>query len=206
MGRERILKKIKSSSIVFTVIGLVFLALFLFLELCMIVVGIRDNVGPILFFALLGAIGGAFLYFGIKGLKHPEQTQVLKKNPDLLQQADELFSHVVYEDDFVILSDRIIANKKNITQMAFTDEVFLIYVFRQTTNLITTTKQLILQTARGQMEINIYGRKKETINQLAERIAQNCQYARLGYSGEGLDYVKHMRELWAQDKAYKENL
>lgn len=209
MGRERILKTIKRNSIVWTVMGIVLLLLFLFVESAFILSGIAsedDVLGAVLFFALIGILGGFFLYFGIRGLMHPEKTQALKKNPDLLRLADELFSHIVYEDDFIILSDRIIANKKNITQMAFTDEVFLIYVYKQTTNFITTTKQLILRTARGQLEINIYGRKEATINQLAARIAQNCQYARLGYSDEGLAYVKQMRQLWEQDKAYKANL
>lgn len=40
-----------------------------------------------------------------------------------MEQADELFSDIIYQDEFVIYSYDIIANAKDITQMAAFDEI-----------------------------------------------------------------------------------
>ena len=202
MGRQKVLQKIKNNSLAMTITGALFILVSGLIVFFLLVSELKgDGISAlILTFTCVGIIGIFMVFFGIRGLNHPEKTSAMKKNPDLLRQADELFAHVTYQDSFIILSDRIIANKKNITQMAFTDEVFLIYIYRHRTNFITTSKQLILQTARGHFEINIYGRKQSTIDELANRIARSCRYTRLGYTKENLKYVDQMRQLWKEDQ------
>ena len=111
MGREKVLSKIKKDCIIFVVFGAIITLLCGFMDLAFIVAGISENVAPFILFTALTALGIGMLYSGIKGLRNPENTHALKKNPNLLRQADELFAHVIYEDNFIILSDRIIAVK-----------------------------------------------------------------------------------------------
>ena len=93
--------------------------------------------------------------------KNPQDAKVLKANPDLLFMANALSQGLNYQDDYFLMSDRVVANKKNLYQMAFYNEIFMVYVYTASTNGITTTKQLVLATARDEITIGIYGKKEE---------------------------------------------
>jgi hypothetical protein len=148
----------------------------------------------------IGIIGVFMIRAGLKRIKNPMQSKVLKNNPDLLFMADELFRGITYQDDNLIMSDRVVANKKNLFQMAFYNEIFMVYVHTESYNFITTTKQLVLATARDEIIIGIYGMKSEKVNHLAETIASKCPYARFGYTQENLKYLQEMRNTWQRAK------
>jgi len=101
-----------------------------------------------------------------------------------------------YEDKFIMLSDRCIANKKAFTEIAYLEDVFLVYIQKQSTNFIPTGKILYICTATGNIGINVYGCKKATIDELASKIAKVCPNARFGYNNEGLAYLKQMQQIY----------
>jgi len=197
MGRERVLQKIKSQARGAIIAGSIFFIISAFLLFISFIVDEGIEVFLICFgFLFLCAL--AFLIFGIKNFAHPEKSSEIKANPRLLEQADELFSYIKYQDDFIILSDRIIANKKDIIRMAYLDEVYLIYISKSSHNFIPTSKLLIFATATGQFGISVYGRQERTIEQLINRIHPLCPNTRVGYTGGNLEYLEYMRNMYLQ--------
>ena len=45
--------------------------------------------------------------------------------------------------------------------------------------------------------------KKEEVDALTELVAQHCQYVRFGFTNDGLEYAKQMREAWKRDREIK---
>lgn len=200
MGSEVILKKLRSKSIVIIVLGaLLFLGLG-FLAFCCIV-------GEFLPMAILLGIGALLgLFFIILGIRmrNPKKSSFLKRNPDLLTQADELYANVVYEDKTIIHSNKTIASKKNPLSMVSFDEVIGIYEKTTTYNhLVTIEHNLVLVTPKGENYISIYGKNKEAVGAILTRIHQYCPNARLGYSPQNLQYFKQVQKEYKKQR--KEN-
>ena len=204
MGREKLYESIRKSAKGLLAGGIVLVTMFGLLAALLIAVAISEGDSSMIIGALvllvIAGLCSIMIVKGVKLKKHPETHSMFKKNPDLLFQADELYKGIKYQDKFVILSERVVANAQNLTQMAFTNEVFMVYVYKQTTNFVTTTKQLILATARGEITLNIYGVKDDTINHIAQTVAAACPYARFGYNNENLNYLGQMRQVWDQKK------
>lgn len=198
MGSEILLKKIKSNGtkqiiggIIIMLLGTLFTIIAAFDD--------EDDVAIVwIFAAVLLALGIILVSFGIKNRSHPENAKVIRKNPALLNMADELFADIIYEDKFVKISNRIIANQKDITQMTYTNEIFLMYVSRESYNFVPTGKELILETARGRLALNIYGRTKNTVNELANMICRLSPNTRVGYTNENLQYLAQMRQSYSE--------
>lgn len=198
MGSEILLKKIKSNGtkqiiggIIIMLLGTLFTIIAAFDD--------EDDVAIVwIFAAVLLALGIILAVFGIKNRSHPENAKVIRKNPALLNMADELFADIIYEDKFVKISNRIIANQKDITQMTYTNEIFLMYVSKESYNFVPTGKELILETARGRLALNIYGRTKNTVNELANMICRLSPNTRVGYTNENLQYLAHMRQSYSE--------
>jgi hypothetical protein len=206
MGSEKVLKQIKKSNIGTLILGIVLAVIGALMEMVFIPDGFADNAMPIIIFLIILGVGIALIVLSVRVLADPKKSSVMKNNPDILKQADELFGNITYQDKFLILSPRIIANAKKLTEMAYTDEVFLIYVYTHKTNGVTDQKQLKLLTARGEMGLNIYGKKDDEVDNLANRVLANCRYAKAGYTQEGLAYVNQMRELWKRDQMQKKTV
>lgn len=198
MGSEILLKKIKSNGtkqiiggIIIMLLGTLFTIIAAFDD--------EDDVAIVwIFAAALLIIGIMCAVFGIKNRSHPENAKVIRKNPALLNMADELFADIIYEDKFIKISNRIIANQKNITQMTYTNEIFLMYISKESYNFVPTGKELILETARGRLALNIYGRTKNTVNELANMICRISPNTRVGYTNENLQYLAQMRQSYSE--------
>ncbi|MDO4944489.1 MAG: hypothetical protein Q4E74_04710 [Ruminococcus sp.] len=198
MGSEILLKKIKSDGtkqiiggIIIMLLGTLFTIIAAFDD--------EDDVAIVwIFAAVLLALGIILAVFGIKNRSHPENAKVIRKNPALLNMADELFADIIYEDKFVKISNRIIANQKDITQMTYTNEIFLMYISKESYNFVPTGKELILETARGRLALNIYGRTKNTVNELANMICRLSPNTRVGYTNENLQYLAQMRQSYSE--------
>lgn len=206
-GSELVLEKIHKSAHNGMVGAIILIVLFGPVSLFGIFMTIRDgfqdySVMFIIFAAIL-ALGIFLLVFNKKRLNDPMKSSVIKRNPQILEMADELIDNKVYEDQFLILSPRIIANAADITQISYTDEVFLVYVYIHRTNGVMDTKQLKLETAHGMMGFNIIRKKDEEVNILMNNVLSHCRYARAGYTKESLAYLNQMRELWKRDQAAK---
>lgn len=194
MGREKVLKKIKNSGIWMTIFGALFTG---FTLLSIIAFAIDGSIAEYIFVMLfILALGVPMLIFGIRNLRNPMKHGMFKRNPFLLDQVDNMVANKIYEDKFIMLSDRCIANKKTITEIAYLEHVFLVYIQKQRTNFIPTGKILLICTATGNIGINIYGVKKATIDELASKISKVCPNARFGYNNEGLAYLNQMKQIY----------
>lgn len=194
MGRELVFKKIKNSGIVLTIIGALFTG---FPLLSAIAFAMDGTLGEYIVVMLIMFIPGVLmLIFGIRNLTNPMGNGMFKRNPHLLNQVDNMATNKRYEDKFIMLSDRCIANKKAFTEIAYLEDVFLVYIQKQSTNFIPTGKILYICTATGNIGINVYGCKKATIDELASKIAKVCPNARFGYNNEGLAYLKQMQQIY----------
>ena len=211
-GRDIILKKLKKDSMKLVITGSILAFITFAISIIMMIAFVVSCVEPgdgkdfaplavisALFF-LLGIGGVIMIVVGARRIKDPSGNSALKNNEDLLYMADELYAGITYQDENLIMSDRVVANKKNPLQIAFYNEVFLVYVHTETYNFITTTKQLVLATARDEILINIMRMKKDKVNQLAETVASKCPYARFGYNQQNLQYLDEMRKVWKRAK------
>ncbi len=204
MGRDEILNKISKGARASVILGFIFGIGGLIVSILMFIMGTNsDNVVFLLIMLGLMVLGIIILIFNIPQMLDPMKSKFIKKNPDILKMADELYGNIVYRDKTLMFSPRIIANAVDIRQMAYTDEVFLIYVYIHKTNGVTDLKQLRLETARETINLPIMYKKDDEINGLIGQILQHSRYARVGYNDDGMAYLRQMRELWKQDQERK---
>lgn len=149
MGREKVLAVIRRygtraiiGGSVLTFVGLLPSVLFYW------VYNGFDVLHVLFSFPLLAGL--AFLVYGIRVKRDPEKAGCLKRNPNLLMQADELYQNIEYEDDFIMFSDRVIANKHDVMQMAYFQDIIWITV----QNLIDTIYQKCPNARIGYSEEN----------------------------------------------------
>ena len=206
IGSEKILNRINSSARRLMISGMVVFLIPLFLLLVMILFA-PNNVDKtlIIFCASFMVVGGCMFFFNVRICISPSKSSILKKNPEVLAMADELLENKIYADNTLIYSPRLVANAMDLSQISFTDEVFLIYVYIHRTNGVIDTKQLVLENAWNSIRLNIIVRKDPEINELINNIVSHCRYARVGYNDAGRAYLKQMRELWKQDQERKKN-
>ena len=194
MGREMLFKKLKKSGTILTIVGTFFTILaigFVF------IFAVADSlITGVLFAAFMLAFGIPMLIFGIRDLKNPMKNGIFKRNPNILVQVDNMSANKRYEDKFIMLSDRCIAKAKSFTEIAYLEDVFLVYIQKQRTNFVPTGKYIVICTATGDMMINVYGCKKATIDEIADKIGKVCPNVRFGYNNEGLAYLAQMKELY----------
>ncbi|MBP3620601.1 MAG: hypothetical protein J6J16_02435 [Lachnospiraceae bacterium] len=203
MGRELVFKKIKKSAIGLIISGVLFTLLaIMFAFIYAMDDALVDGLFIIVIFLLLGV---PFLVLGIRDLVNPMKNGIFKRNPYVLEQADNMIAHKMYEDKYIMLSDRCIASKKSITDISYLEDVFLVYIQKQSTNFIPTGKYLTVCTATGDFNINIYGSSKAAINELVSRISMICPNASLGYSNEGLAYLRQMKEIYKNNNGMIEH-
>ena len=180
MGQEIVLKKIKSKGVLVLVMGAVFMAVGVLLAIIMSIG--ESEAFAVAVFAILAAVGVLLFILGLRNILHPEKSAFVKKNPDLLEQANQLYSNIVYRDDFVIISDKVIANKKEPMQMAYLEDVYLVYRHTTSMNGIHTANEIVLQTKnpKNTLQISVYAKGKQTRNDLFELLAQYCPNAYFG--------------------------
>ena len=147
--------------------------------------------------------GIVFAICGIVQMVNPFSAEEVKRNPELFQQIEELMGHETYKDKFMSISERVIGNTGRPLQMAYKDEVFLIYVYTQKLNGATNSKFLKVETAVGTLQIDIMGEKDNIVDELVQRICENCRYAKVGYTPESLKYLEDMRQMWKKDRLIK---
>ncbi len=195
-GSQEVLKKIRKNSLALIITGGICTAVSLFLAVSGITSIEPDAMGMTITGVILMFISVTLLYFGARDYRDPSKSSAYKKNPDILAMADELAGDIRYEDKFVYMSGRIIANKRNVTQMAYLDEVYCIYIYKYSVNFIPATKDLLLQTARGEIHLSVFWQKKAAIDRLARMILNAAPNARAGYTPDNMKYVAYMKNEW----------
>ena len=197
MGSKKVLKKLKKKGIALLFCGILMILCGAFL--CTVYTEKKDS--TIIIFAVgMFACGGILSYFGIDYLKG-KGSRYAKKNPKIFELADDLVNNPVYQDDFVVISGRAIAPKKDFSAVADLEDVLAIYESIQRTNGIVTSHTVKLELINGRaMNISVYARKKATKDNILLTIAHYCPNAAVGYSAEAMEYVR------AKRRAYKEAL
>lgn len=176
MYQEKIIKKLRKKNISMLVLGTVMLLLGAFLLFCFIVDG-DTNAGMYFIMGLFAVIGLVLIIQGIVYILDPTKNHILKANPRLLEMADDLFSNVKFEDKIIIMSDKVIASKRDLTQMAYFDEVLMIYEYTHTTNMVTDTHKVKLETADYTALIDVYAYKEDAIDGLIKMLFRMCPNA-----------------------------
>lgn len=195
MGRDIVLARIKKNGIIAIVGGAFLMILFGLITIGVLTDNADDGMGMIILFGLFALLGIVFIIMGIRNIVRPEKTGYLKNNPQLLEMADQLYSHIIYEDQYVLISDKVLANKKQPTQMTWLWDVYLIYLHTTSTNFIPTGSEYIVENRmpKNRIAINVYAKGKRSKQELLNVLAQACPNARFGYSDEGLAYLQYMR-------------
>lgn len=193
MGKEVIFKKIIAKGGFVLGMGIVLILAGAIMAFMMFV---AEEVGAGVFFALIFAAGVALFIMGLRNMICPEKSAFIKNNPELLVQAEQLYSNIVYQDDFVIISDKVIANKKSPLQMAYLEDVYLVYQHTASMNGISTANELVLETKnkKNTLRISVYAKGKQTRSDLFTLLASYCPNAYFGWTQEGLARLAQLRE------------
>ena len=139
MGREVVFANIRKRMIAMIVGGVILTLMGGFISFAAVVAG-EYSVLILGLFALTPGV--IFLIFGTSRRTHPEKSGIFKANPDLLPQADELYANIQYQDDHIIVSDRVLANKKVPFQMCWREEAYGIYQHTASMNFISYTNEI----------------------------------------------------------------
>lgn len=195
MGRDIVLARIKKNGIIAIVGGTFLTILFGLITIGVLTDDADDGVGAAIAIGIFTLMGVVFIIMGIRNIVCPEKTRFLKFNPQLLEMADQLYSHVIYEDQYVLISDKVLANKKQPTQMTWLWDVYLVYLHTTSTNFIPTGSEYVIENRfpKNRVAINVLARGRKSKQELLNVLAQACPNARFGYSDEGLAYVQYMR-------------
>lgn len=171
MGRDKVIEIIKSGAKKGIVLGGLFGVIF---ALFAFVLFVGEVPALAVFVGVMAVVMFVVMGMSIKRSKDPMCSRVFKRNPKILEQADELFANIQYQDQFIIYSDKVIANAKSILQMASFDDIIDITDASMSFNYVKTDHALVLSTPTTQLRLNIYGRKKETVQELYNNIVQHC--------------------------------
>jgi hypothetical protein len=154
--------------------------------------------------AVIFAGGCIVSYFGLERFRG-KNCRYVKKNPNLFALAEDLDQNPVYEDKFVVISGKAIAPKKDFSAAAALEDVLAVYEYSYSMNGIKTEHKLKLELINGRVvQIGVYGKKKDVVDQLLLTISHYCPNAAVGYSNEMLRYVNAKRKVWkAEQKAKK---
>lgn len=195
MGRDIVIAKIKKGGIVGIVGGAFLMVLFGLIAIGVLTDDADDGIGVAAAIGIFVLLGVVFIIMGIRNIVCPEKTRFLKNNPQLLKMADQLYSHIIYEDQYVLISDKVLANKKQPTQMTWLWDVYLIYLHTTSTNFIPTGSEYVIENRfpKNRVAINVLARGKKSKQELLNVLAQACPNTRFGYSDEGLAYLQYMR-------------
>ena len=190
MGREKFFKQLCKIGNAYIGLGIFVGLISLFMTLIFITDGFSI---PLIIFMGLCALAIVFIVKGVD-YKKGENSKYAQKHPDLLALADTL-SNPVFENNFVIISNKAIADKKNYRNIAALDDVLAIYEHITRTNGIVTghTVQLCIIDGRN-LQINVYARKRETKDDLVLTISNYCPNAKVGFSPETNAYVYEKRK------------
>jgi len=128
---------------------------------------------------------------------NPRKCRPIKQNPEILDQADYLFSHIEYQNEFVVACPQYFAVKPDISRVFAMNDVLLMYKRIVNTNY-GTTYSLVVETVREPFIMAFPKKFNDLVDQSVQVIAPYCPYCKLGYGKENQNYVEYMRTMWAE--------
>lgn len=189
MGRDKFLKQLSKTGNTFIGLG-IFMGL---LGVFMASLFIKDGLSfPLIIFIVFILIAAIFIVRGVD-YKKGENSKYVKKYPKILELADS-FSNTVFENNFVIISDKAIAEKKHCQNIVALEDVLAIYEHIMRTNGIVTSHTVQLCTIDGRdIQISVYAKKRDIKDDLVLTISHYCPNARVGFTAENMEYVREQR-------------
>lgn len=175
MGTEKLFEKLKLKGKIVLACGLLLTLLGGLPLFCFIVAEMFDSSDMVLYLIFVPTflLGLHFDWIAVRYIKHPERTLLFKKRPELIAMAEELFNNLAYEDDYVYISPRVIASKRDLTQMAYFNEILSINEYVMTVDrVVRTSHKILLHTEKGDVAIGVYGCGKEKLGELTAIIRE----------------------------------
>ncbi|MBP3501952.1 MAG: hypothetical protein J6K42_00505 [Clostridia bacterium] len=190
MGREKLIKNLNKIGNTFIGLGIFVGLISLFMTLIFITDGFSI---PLLIFLGLLVLAIILIVKGVDN-KKGENSKFVKKYPNVLELADSL-DNPVFENDFIIISDKAIADKKKYCNIVALNDVLAIYEHITRTNGIVTAHTIQLSSIDGRdIQINVYARKRDTKDDLLLTISNYCPNAKVGFTPETMAYVNEKRK------------
>lgn len=147
---------------------------------------------------VFATLGGVFIAVGLQ-YTHGVNSKFVRKREHLLEYLYSLKENPIYEDNYVVISEKAVAGKKNLIEAVCVDDVLMVNEYVYKTNGITSAHTVDLWLRNGKkLQINVYGKKQEVIQNLIAIIHKYCMNSLPGYNKENLDYVRK------EQKKYKE--
>lgn len=192
MGTKIIEKALRRRSAGIVITGAILLLLTGFLALAFILVEGIDGLS--IFFLVLAALS---LWLVIAGVRQGsvKTNGIIKRNPDILAQSEELYANIQYQDKYIVFSEKHIASMKNPLSIAAFDEVLGMH--ESTTRVyffITVHRELTIVTKKG--SVSIPAGSSKNIQELIRIIAPHCPDARLGYSPDNAAYYSEEQQMY----------
>ena len=192
---NKIITKLKKTGFKYLIGGII---ISLFSSFLLLFFKLLNNFNQVLLFCLLLLVLGLYMiFFGVKYIINIRKTYLAEK-PQTLQQLEELFDNKIYEDKYVVLSEKYIAPQQNILQILELDKICWVYQYVQKMNGIKVIKMIKVFTASNHLEIVVYNKEDE--QKLMDIICKFATNARVGYNQENSQYYKEVK------KSYKEEI
>jgi hypothetical protein len=186
----------------------------------------KDKSGIIFLIVLLGISPFAIAIHEFLTYRNPTRipklSVKLKINPDYFEMYDLHMSNIVYEDKYVLISDRFISDNKGDYQIAALDEVYMIShefkksdkprtfipvfglfggLLNEAVNSSGEYESIALYHARGTEYIRTGMILPKTANKIMDTISPHCRYAKVTSKKskkDDLAYCEQMRFMWQQ--------
>ncbi len=177
MGRKKIISQIKKRLTAAYAAVVLFLIFTAFLTLCMIAA--KDlSLLPLVLLPFAAAVG--FIIMILTWTNNPEKyCPHVKRDPKLMEKAEALFNKVIYEDKYIIVSDYVIASKKNLFQMVYRNEVVAICPGAHYRDNLTTADSAVLYSVSGTTYIYTRGIRNKDLPELYRKINELCPLSKL---------------------------
>ena len=184
---EKIVKKVRKTALAPIILGGL-MSLFLIMLICIYI--FEKDWGAAIGFTVILLIPLALTALGIVMMAKPGG-----KNDRLAEMAADIDRGIIYQDKFIIVSQRVIGSASALQLMVFRDDVIACWLYSETTNGIPTAWRIEVYTANPNvsLHINVYGRKPQIIDSIMQKIQEFCPNARMGYSPENFKYVKEIQ-------------
>lgn len=190
MGREYIFSVVRKRGIIEAAFG--------FVPALLLLIGMihwwndNEEMWKILILAEFFLVAVILVCRGIYRILMPERVIRHGKNPKLLEMADELYENTIYSDEFIDLSENIIAVKSEMPQMAYRWSVFMIE-YHDYPN--AKVKCFCLHTIDKEniLEIDITDTTLTEKKKIIDTILRSCPNAVYSPNGEQSDYLTRMR-------------
>ena len=193
-GSEEVIRKVKRKRLPLLILFGVFSGILLAVGIIGLIIENYVMVAVTIFFLLPFLI--PWIVTLIQYL-NPRKCNPIKRNPQILEQADYLFSHIAYQNEFIVACPEYFAIKTDISRVFAMNEVLQIYKRIVNTNY-GTTYSLVVETVREPFSVVFPKSFNDIVDQSVQVIAPYCPYVKLGYGKENQNYVEYMRTMWAE--------